>query len=211
MPQDRVDLEKRLAMAKATDVVKGSLFNGVCAALDKMAPDHPRTKELVAQNRKAFWEEFTDHPVSAYLQLVIDAAEVVEPRYGGAVPALRAIGAAGGRAFLSSVVGRLAVRMVGGKAPIDILSYAPAVYGPSASYGKRWFTRTSATVGTFHCRQEFLPPNYHVGLLPEGVQINGHRVTVEAQVLHLLDADYRVTWDGQPPMKPAPQPAPAAG
>jgi uncharacterized protein (TIGR02265 family) len=201
MPQDRVDLEKRLQVAKATDVVKGSLFNGVCAELGRLAPDHPRVKEIRAQHQKAFWMEFTDHPVADYLKLVVDAAEAVEPRFGGATPALQAIGAAGGRAFLSSVVGRLAVRMVVNKAPIDILSYAPAVYGPSASYGKRWFTRVSDREGIFHCRQEFLPPAYHVGLLPEGVQTNGHKVTVEAKVLDLLDADYVVRWDGQPPVK----------
>ncbi len=198
MPQDRVDLEKRLRLAKPTDSVKGSLFNGICAALERTYPDDGQARELVRRLRKPFWMEFADHPVAGYLNLVIEAADLLEPRFGGPVSALRAIGAVGGQAFLGSLVGKLAVRTVAHKAPIDVLSYAPAVYGPSASYGKRWFTRVSEREGIFHCRGDFLPPDYHVGVVTEGVQINGHRVRVEAKVLDLLDADYRVTWDGRP-------------
>jgi len=199
MPQDRVDLEKRLRVARPSDVVKGALFNGVCAAIQSLALDDPAARQLLVRHRKAHWREFTDHPVADYLNLVIDAAEVLEPRFGGAVPALRAVGAAGGRAFLASLVGRLAVRAVANRDPIDVLSHAPAVYGASASYGKRWFTRINDRTGIFHCREDFLPPDYHVGLLPEGVQVNGHRVRIEANVFDLLGADYRVTWDGSPP------------
>jgi uncharacterized protein (TIGR02265 family) len=202
MPQDRRDLENRLGRAKPTDCVKGSLFNGICAAMERKMPDSAEVSALVRKYRKPFWSELSDHPVSNYLNFVIDAAELLEPRLGGGpVPALRAIGAAGGQAFLNSLVGRLAVRTVSSKAPIEVLSYAPAVYAPSANYGKRWFTRVTEREGIFHCRGDFMPPDYHVGLLPEGVQVNGHRVRVEAKILDLLDADYRVVWDGQPPHK----------
>jgi uncharacterized protein (TIGR02265 family) len=201
MPQDRVDLEKRLQRAKPTDCVKGSLFNGICAAVERMVPESPRARELVLKNRKPFWMELSDHPVASYLTLIIEAADLLEPRIGGSAPTLRAIGRAGAQAFLGSLVGRLAVRTVSSRAPIEVLSYAPAVYGPSASYGKRWFTRVSDREGIFHCRGDFLFPEYHVGVVTEGVQVNGHRVRVEAKVLDLLDADYRVVWDGQPPQR----------
>jgi uncharacterized protein (TIGR02265 family) len=200
MPQDRVDLEKRLRVIRPTDTVKGSLFNGICAALQSMAPEDPVARQLVARHRKTHWSELTDHPVADYLTLVIDAAEVLEPRFGGPVQALRAVGAVGGRAFLGSLIGRLAVRAVANQDPIDVLSHAPRLYGASASYGNRWFTRVSDRVGIFHCHRDFLPPDYHVGLVPEGAQVNGHRVQIEANVYDLLDADYRVTWDGRPPV-----------
>jgi uncharacterized protein (TIGR02265 family) len=200
MPQDRRDLENRIRRSKATDCVKGSLFNGICAAVERMLPNNPDAKELIKKYRKPFWMELSDQTVASYLNLVADTADLIELRLaGGPVAAIRAVGAMGGQAFLNSLVGRLALRTVASKAPIEVLSYAPAVYGPSANYGKRWFTRVSEREGIFHCRGDFMPPDYHVGLLPEGVQVNGHRVHVEAKVFDLLDADYRVVWDGQPP------------
>jgi uncharacterized protein (TIGR02265 family) len=203
MPQDRGDLEKRLAAATPKDVVKGSLINGVCATIERLAPDDPRQRELVKRYRKPLWMEFTDHPVAEFLNVASEAADLVEARYGTPAKSLQAIGAGAARAFLESVVGRLAVRMVSGKQPIDILSYGPAVYAPTTSYGKRWFTRVSDREGIFHARQEFMPPDYHLGVLPTGVQINHHAVKIEAKVLNLLDADYVVTWDGGLPTPPA--------
>jgi uncharacterized protein (TIGR02265 family) len=199
MPQDRRDLESRLRRARPTDCVKGSLFNGICAAIDKALPGNPGAAELAKKYRKPFYLELSDYPVAGYLNLVIDAAELLETRLGGPVLALRAVGAAGGRSFLDSLVGRLAVRTVARKTPIEVLSYAPSVYAPSANYGKRWFTRVSEREGIFHTRGDFLPPGYHEGVLPEGCGVNGHRVQVETKIIDLLDADYRVVWDGQPP------------
>jgi uncharacterized protein (TIGR02265 family) len=182
-------------------VVKGSLINGICSTLERLAPNDPRQRELVQRYRKPVWMELTSHPVAEFLTLAFDAADLVEPRFGSPAKALQAIGAGAGRAFLDSVVGRMAVLIVAGKKPIDILAYAPAVYAPTTTYGKRWFSRVSETVGIFHMRQEFMPADYHLGVLPEGVQTNHHRVIIEAEVLDLLDADYRVTWDGAPPSR----------
>lgn len=200
MPQDRRDLDNRIRRARPSDCVKGSLFNGICSAVERTVPGSPLVTELVRKYRKPFWQELSDHSVASYLHLIMDAADILETRAAGSPSAaLRAVGAAGGRAFLDSLVGRLAVRAIPNKTPIDILSYAPSVYAPSATYGKRWFTRVSEREGIFHCRGDFLPPGYHLGVLPEGCGLNGHRVQVDAKVLDLLDADYRVVWDGQPP------------
>jgi uncharacterized protein (TIGR02265 family) len=200
MPQDRRDLERRLERARPSDCVKGSLFNGICAAVERTVPPGPAVADLCKRYRKPFWLELSDHSVASYLNLIFEAADMLEARSpGGPAAALRAVGAAGGRAFLDSLVGRLAVRAVAKKTPIEVLEYAPSVYGPSATYGKRWVTRVTDREGIFHCRGDFLPPAYHLGVLPEGVGVNGHAVRVEAKVIDLLDADYRVTWDGQPP------------
>jgi uncharacterized protein (TIGR02265 family) len=205
MPQDRRDLESRIRRTRPSDCVKGSLFNGICAAVERAVPAGPALTELLQKYRKPFWLEVSDHSVASYLNLIVDAADLLEPRLtGGPTAAIRAIGAAGGRAYLDSLVGRLAVRAVANKTPIEVLSYAPSVYGPSATYGKRWFTRVSEREGLFHCRGDFLPPGYHLGVLPEGVGVNGHRVQIEVKVLDLLDADYRILWDGQPPAVSSP-------
>ena len=199
MPQDRVDLEKRLRLIRPTDTVKGSLFNGICAALQSMAPEDPVARQLVARHRKAHWSELADHPVADYLTLVIDAAEVLEPRFGGPVQALRAVGAVGGRAFLGSLIGRLAVRAVANQDPMTSSATPPG------STGRRPATATagspaSATASASSTATATSSPDYHVGLVPEGAQVNGHRVQIEANVFDLLDADYRVTWDGRPPV-----------
>lgn len=198
MPVDRKDLQARLAVATEKDTVKGSLINGVCGGLERMLGAEPRAKALLARHRKPLWMEFTNHPVQEFLTLVHDAADLLEPLVGDPQRAITQVGSAAGQAFLDSVVGRVAVKLAAGKEPIDILAYGPATYAPSASYGERTFERISRTQGIFKMRREFMPPAYHLGVLPRGVQINHHRCTIEPRVLGLLDADYLVTWDGQP-------------
>jgi uncharacterized protein (TIGR02265 family) len=199
MPQDRVDFENRIRVASPKDTVKGSFLNGICHTLEKLLPGDPRQKELVRRYRKPLWMEFTDHPVTEFLALTYDGAELVEGLFQSPALAMQSLGRGAGRGFLESVVGRIAVRLASGKDPVDILAYGPATYAPGATYGKRWFTRNGPTQGTFHMRNDFMPPDYHLGVLPEGVGINGHSTRIEARVLGLLDADYVVTWDGKPP------------
>ena len=140
MPQDRVDFQSRIHIASPKDTVKGSFLNGMCLTLEKLLPGDPKQKELVRRFRKPLWMEFMDHPVTEFLTLTYEGAELIESLFSTPPEAMHALGRGAGRNFLESVVGRIAVRLASGKDPVDILAYGPATYAPGASYGKRWFT-----------------------------------------------------------------------
>lgn len=194
MPINRTDLDARLRLAGAGHTVKGSLFRTVCLELQRLLPASAGRDALVDEHLKAPWQEFSNYPVAEYLKLVYGSAELLEARAGSYDDALSLLGFRVGDAFLKSVVGRLAVMMASGKTPLDILSYAPAVYAPTANYGKRTFVRLGPDRAVFQVREDFLPPQYHLGAVRCGVGINGHAPNVELKPLGLMDCDVVVTW-----------------
>jgi uncharacterized protein (TIGR02265 family) len=194
VPLDRHDLDARLRLAGPAHHVKGSLFRSVCAELAKLPDELPGRDALIARHQKAAWQEFSSFPVGDYLELVFASAALLEPGLGGFGPALTELGARVSDAFLRSVVGRLAVMMASGKSPLDVLSYAPAAYAPTANYGKRTFERVGPHEAVLHVREDFLPPSYHLGVVRSGVSINGHHPEVELRPLGLLDCDVVVRW-----------------
>lgn len=178
-----------MALATPQDTVKGALFRSIFGELERRIADHPKLPELKERFEKSAWREFSNFPVSEYLQLVYAGAELLESTVGGLDKALEVLGGAVCQNFLSSAVGKLAVTMGSGKDPIALLSYAPSVYAVSASYGKRTFVRRGANEGVLQIRRDFLPPPYHLGVIRAGVAINGHHSEVRAEPLSLLDVD----------------------
>lgn len=195
------DLAMRLTHVTPADTVKGWILNGLCRAVEEHAPPGPERTALVERHRRAPWQELANVPVSEAIALIDDGRALIAPKEGGDDEALRLLGLGAGRFFLRTVVARVATTLGGGKDPIDLLSYGPTIYAPSASYGTRRFTRLSATVGRFSITREFFPPAYHQGLVRSGVCFNGHTCTIEVERAEGLDMDLLVTWDGQPPVR----------
>ena len=189
-----MDLTRRLGLATPDKTVKGTLFRAAFAELERQAPEHPKLAELKERHVKSAWRDFSNFPVADYLKLVYDGADLIEPKAGNPAEALAQLGGAVTMSFLNSAVGRLALTMGSGKDPIALLSYAPGVYGVSANYGQRTFVRLGATQGLLKIRNDFMPADYHFGVIRTGVKINGHTPKVELQKLGLLDVDIVVTW-----------------
>lgn len=189
MPHDAGNLAQRIRLSTPQDTVKGALFRALLAELDRRIPADPKLPEFRKRFEKSAWREFSNFPVAEYLELVHQAADLLEPTVGGIPAAFSVIGAAVCNSFLSSAVGKLAVTMGSGKDPIALLSYAPSVYGVSASYGTRTFVRRGPDEAVLQIRRDFLPPDYHLGVIRTGLAINGHAAQVRAEPLSLLDLD----------------------
>lgn len=189
MPHDASELQQRIDQSTPQDTVKGSLFRSVLAELERRVPGHPRLPELKGQFGKSAWSEFSNFPVAEYLRLVYQGAELLEPNAGGFSQGLTELGAIVATAFLHSAVGKLALTMGSGKDPIALLSFAPSVYAVSANYGKRTFVRRAPDEGALQLRRDFLPAEYHLGVVQAGVRVNGHEAHVEVQPISLLDCD----------------------
>lgn len=194
MPHDAQELAGRIALTTPHDTVKGSIFRSVVVELEKRLPDDPRIPELRARYVKSAWRDFSNFPVTEYLTLVYQAAELIEPIVGGFREALTALGHGVALAFLDSAVGKLALTMTSGRDPLAMLSYAASVYAVSASYGRRTYLRRGPHEAVLQLRRDFMPPDYHRGAVRAGVQYHGHQADVEVESLALLDMDVIVRY-----------------
>lgn len=189
MPHDAQELAQRIEQSTPEDTVKGSLFRSLLMELDRRIPDHPGLPELKNRFAKSAWRDFSNFPVGEYLTLLFLGAELLEATVGGHQEALTELGFGVSSSFLSSAVGRLALTMGSGKDPIALLSFAPAAYSVTASYGTRTFVRRGPDEGVLQLRRDFVPPAYHLGVIRAGVQVNGHDARVEVEPISLLDCD----------------------
>ena len=194
MPHDSTDLARRLGLAKATDTIKGTVFRAVLSEIERhVAADDPRLAELRKSFAKRAWQEFSSFPIAEYLKLVYAAADLIEPKAGSPRQAMNQLGYSVTNAFLTSPIGKVATSIASGKKAVDVLSYAPGVYGVSASYGQRTFVRLSDHQAMLKIRGDFMPPDYHLGVIRCGLETFGHKVQLEVKTFGLLDADYTMT------------------
>ena len=195
MPLDRNELRARIDMTRTSHMLRGSVFRALVNEVEKHLPlEDQRLMHIRKRYDKGALADLFNYPVSDWLEVLWDAADAVEPTYGNQVNALRAMGKAVADSFLSSVVGRLAQSIGANKKPMEMLFHAPAVYASGASYGKRTPIRLDERHGLLKIREDFAPADYHVGMLQQGLSINGHKIQCKAHVYGLCEYDIEVEW-----------------
>jgi uncharacterized protein (TIGR02265 family) len=200
MPQDHAELAARLAWCKPEHTLFGSSFIGVALEVERMAAGHPRLPEYLARANPAGRENLFRYPLSEFLTLLHDGADLVATQTGlDPALAMSDLGLAIATRFTNSPEGAVARKLVAGKNPMDLMTAAPAVFGSRCSWGKRTFERLSATHCALHVKECPLPVGYYVGTLRNAAAQNGHRIEVDGQSLGVLECRTTVTWDGQPP------------
>ena len=195
MPLDRNELRARIDMTRSSDMLRGSVFRALVNEVERHLPQQdPRLEKLRKRYDRGALADLFNYPVSEWLEVLWDAADAVEPTFGTPEKALHAMGRSVADSFLSSVVGRLAQSIGANKKPMEMLFHAPAVYASGASYGKRTPVRLDDHHGLLKIREDFAPAAYHVGMLQQGLRINGHNIQCRARVYGLCEYDIEVEW-----------------
>lgn len=192
MPLDRSELAERIAATRPTDLLRGSVFHAVINEVARRCPEHPDLPLLRAQHGQRALRPLHFYPAADWLDLLWDAADLLEPVLGSTLAALDEIGAAVCRHFLDSLVGKLALALGGRGSPVDRVMHAPATYSAGASYGQRTVERVSRDVAILRIDQDIAPCAYHVGLIRAGVERSGQPVRVTGRPLGLLHCEITV-------------------
>jgi uncharacterized protein (TIGR02265 family) len=189
---DAVSLAARIAASTHRDTVRGLIFNGAFEALRELAGE-PAARACDPAGTGRRWDYFS-YPVADYLRLAWAAAEVLEPRLGGAQAAFWELGARAGLHWLATPLGRT-VAAIAGPDPRRLLSQTGAAYRTVVSYG----TRTVEWLGERHARllfrRDFLLPAFHCGVITAALrEMAGVRARAEGRELEMLVSELDVAW-----------------
>jgi uncharacterized protein (TIGR02265 family) len=187
-------MQERMALATPQDTARGLFFNSILEAVRSLGDEAALARcqaELGDQQPVAFF----NYPVTLLLRLTAVAAQELSGRYGGAEPALKALGHKATGDFLCSPVGN-AVRMVAGKDVKQLLSSVQSIYRMTTSYGERSVGWLGPKKGRLFIRHAFMPLPYHEGVLEELLLRYGSKdVWVSGQQVAPLDAMYDFSWE----------------
>ena len=200
MPLDRSELAERISATRSTDLLRGSVFHAVLNEVARRCPEHPDLPLLRAQHGQLALRALHFYPAADWLNLLWDAADMLEPVAGSEVAALEEIGAAVCRHFLDSLVCKLALALGGRGSPVDRVMHAPATYSAGASYGQRTVERISRELAVLRIDQDIAPCPYHVGLIRAGVERSGQPVRVSGRASGLLRCE--ITVEALPLVRP---------
>lgn len=186
------DLSQRMAQATPEDCLKGMFLNGLLTAVEPLgAGAVAELKMLLGEKRHV---EFFNYPVLRFLPAVFRAATLLEPK--NQALGLRRLGRRAFDDFSVTPLGRMLLTVSSG-GPRAIVRSAPVAYRTVVNYGTREVLFTSEHSADITVRRDFLPHWYHEGVMTavlEGIGAKG--VHVVGEPLGLLDARYRVSWEG---------------
>lgn len=197
MPTDRKDLEARLAAARPADTARGLTFNALFDSLEEhLGPAAPKACDPAGKGHRT---EFLSYPVADLLHIAFRGADLLEPVVGSVGLAFRGFGYRTTTAVFASRLGATLLAMVGHRGLRGILGQATTAYASVVSYGDRTLEWLGERHARFTCHRDFLPPDYHLGVLEAvadsvGVQI----VILEGHATSRLDAVYELAWEDAP-------------
>src|SRR4051812_40437367 len=112
MPTDRAELERRLAVFRPKDRVRGVFFNVVFKLVEKQSGDGAVAKVKPATLPEKL-SDLQSYPATDFARMLYDAADLLEPKYGSVEAALRACGEAGVDSFAATGAGSLFLNILG--------------------------------------------------------------------------------------------------
>jgi len=195
MPADRKDLASRLAVATPHDTVRGVVFNAIFSVVKEHA-DEAAARKIDTVSGKGARTEFFTYPVADYLNLIFNAADLLENRLGGVDPVYYKVGARAAELIAASMLGKTLLALAAGGGTRQLMQHMPGGYRATVSYGER----TVTWIGDRHARyvftRDFLVPPFHAGVLGAAAIVGGGRnVKATGRQTGLLEAVYDVSWD----------------
>lgn len=195
MPTDPADLERRLALSKPEDRVRGMMFNELLALVGRKLGPEVAVKASAVLPPGERYRDLLSYPISDFLKLMYCAADLLEPQYGSAEAAIRACGAATVEAFSRTTAGELFFKVLALAGPSQLLKNAGTGYRSVVTYGTREFTPTGDASGELRMKDDMQPPAYHEGVLLSVLGAVGFDATVTTRSNGALnDTTYVVSW-----------------
>jgi uncharacterized protein (TIGR02265 family) len=190
----REDLEQRVALATASDMVRGASLLGMLEAV-KARVGEAGARQCLEVGGEARFVEFFNYPVGPYLRMNEVAARVLAPECGGWEEAQRLLGRRATVDMMRSAAGR-ALQLVSRGETRRLVSSLPAAYRAVVNYGERSVVWEGPSRGRVIMRRDFMPCAFHEGVLRavlEGMKVEG--VEVRGLRMGVLDAEYLLTWE----------------
>jgi len=192
MPADRVDLERRIALATPADTVRGVIFRATSGLVRRrLGEDAARACDPATGKGR---NDLFSYPVEDYLRLAWAAADALEGPLGSVDAVFFAIGDAVVKDLVETLFGRTVVSLAAGS-PRQLLEQIPAGYKATVGYGDRQVTWLSPRQARVSYARDFLVPGFHRGILTAALHTTGVRdVTAAARVTGPLDLEVEVGW-----------------
>ncbi len=193
MPADRNDLAQRLAAVTPADTSRGLSFNRVFLLLrERLGEEAARRCDPQGKGSRV---DFFSYPVSDYLRVAWDAADLLEPALGSVEAVWDALGRVTVNGFLSSALGKTLFALAG-RDPRRIVAAGPSGYRSAVSYGERSLTWLGEKRARISFRRDFMVPTYHRAVMLAALEASEARnPKVEIRVLGLLDSDFELSWE----------------
>jgi uncharacterized protein (TIGR02265 family) len=194
-PRDWAWEPRRLSeLATPQDTTRGLFFNSLLESVRTLGDEAALARCQEALGGQGY-VAFFNYPVAQLLRLCGTAVEELSGRHGGPGNAARMLGRRATADFLSSAVGN-AVRMMAGKDLKLFMSGVQTIYRMAASYGERKVEWRGPTSGHLLMRRNFLPVEYHEGVLEQLLTHFAVRnVKVRGQQTAPLDSVYDFSWE----------------
>jgi uncharacterized protein (TIGR02265 family) len=193
MPADRKDLAARIAAATPSDTSRGLNYGSAFGLIQELASeDAARACDPRGTGTRA---DLLSYPITEYLTLAWNAADVLEQKLGGVDRVFFQLGARTVADHLRSLLGRT-LYAIAGHDIRRVLSNVPIWYRGTVSYGER----TVEWLGERRCRitfeRDFLVPGFHCGVIQAGIEgMGGGNVRVAGRETGFLDSAYDVSWE----------------
>ncbi|HZI15593.1 MAG TPA: DUF2378 family protein [Myxococcus sp.] len=194
MGSTKDDLERRIALARPDDTVRGLIFNAVLALAGRqLGPEAAvRLREPLFTRSPV---DFFSYPAVDFLRLIYSTADALTPRYGSHEEAMRAVGGAAVTGFFHSTVGQTLTRLIGQKDPKRLFANAPTAYSTLVSYGRREYSELGARRVRLHFQGDMQPVAFHEGVLGEALNAIGCRGQARGTPHALDEAEYLIGWE----------------
>jgi uncharacterized protein (TIGR02265 family) len=192
MPSDRTDLDQRLTASTAKDTVRGVVFD----ALFGVVREHASPSAVLAVDplRRGKRLPLFSFPVSDFLRIAWDAADVLETRGLAFSESLFQFGRAAAASVFTSALGRT-LSAIADRDPARLLAHTAVGYKAIVSYGERTVERISDGHARITFHRDFLVPPYHCGVFVGAVEaIGGKNAKAAGVQTSLLEAVYEITW-----------------
>ena len=191
MPADRVDLERRIALATPADTVRGVIFRSTSGLVRRrLGEDAARACDPAAEGRN----DFFSYPIEDYLRLAWAAADALEEPLGSVDAVFFAIGVVVVEDLAQTLFGRTLLALAAGS-PRKVLEQVPGGYKATVGYGERRVTWLSPRLARMSYARDFLVPGFHRGILTAALHTTGARdVTAVVRVTGPLDLEVEVGW-----------------
>jgi uncharacterized protein (TIGR02265 family) len=194
MPTDRKALEARLAAVGPTDTARGLVFNALFDTLEEHLG--PAAAKACDPSGKGHRAEFISYPVRDALQIAFRGADQLERVVGSVEHAFRAFGYRTTTNLFASRLGATLLAMVARGGLREILGQTATAYRSVVSYGERELEWLGARHLRMRCRHDYLPPEFHLGVLEAAADSKGVQIVVlQGKATGLLDAVFELAWE----------------
>jgi uncharacterized protein (TIGR02265 family) len=186
-------LRERCLAATPEDRARGMFFLGVVGVVRFLQGEDAAARCLKASGLETL-DAAELYPVTRFLPMVSEATRLLKPQLGDWAQALHYIGTQATVDFLASMFGR-ELMQASRRNPRLLLQHLAEGYSAAVSYGERSVLWTGDTSARFVMRRDFMPAQYHEGVLLGALEAVGAQdVQVHGRQLSLLDTEYDVSW-----------------